>query len=374
MWTTEAFSPLQNDSGSQILREQVDAFTAQNSNIAIEFVLKKAYGQGSIHDFLETTSAVIPQRLPDLAIVDVAYLPRLARKGLLRPLDDLIPEDLQDDLFPFARIGCTIDERLVGIQFEADLYHLAYDAEQVSAPPMTWPQVLSGTATYVFAGGGEDGERVDQSFWLQYLATGEDSVIAGRDIALDPDRLTDVFEFYRQGNQRQIIPLFVLDYRTEADAWAAYLSGNARMTDVSSLRYLSLRSTLHDTGFAPIPTRDGNPLSLATGWSLVIVATDPARERAAAQLIEWLMLPENNGTWTNATNRLAARRQALAVWDQADPYVAFARELLEKAAPHPSGANYEAVAKAMQRGLHDVLTRIASPSEATQAVLAALKK
>ena len=374
MWTTEAFSPLQNDLGSQLLLEQVEKFAAQNSGIAVDFVLKKAYGTGGIHDFLQTTNAVVPQRLPDLAIVDVADLPTLAHEGLFRSLDDLISQDLQADLFPFARAGCTVDDRLLGIQFEADLYHLAYDTALLSSPPLTWQQVLSGTATYVFAGGGEDGERVDQSFWLQYLALGEDNLVAGQNIVLDADRLTDVFDFYRQGNQRQLIPLTVLDYRTEADAWAVYLSGKAQMTDVSSLRYLSLRPTLHGTSFAPTPTRDGNLFSLTKGWALVIVAVDPERQRAAAQFIEWLMLPENNGIWTNATNRLSTTRQAMGTWDQSDPYVAFAQDLLERAAPYPAGANYEAVARALQRGLRDVLTRVSSPSDATTGVLGALKK
>jgi multiple sugar transport system substrate-binding protein len=373
MWTTEAFSPLQDDLGSQLLRQQVSEFTAENPQIAIDFVLKKAYGKGGIRDFLETTGAVVPQRLPDLAILDIVDVPALAGEGLLRPLETLVSQELQDGLFPFAAEGCTVEDHLVGIQFKADLFHLAFNSQVLEAPPLTWEQVLSGTASYVFPAGGEDGERVNQPFWLQYLALGEDGSRLDAETILDKDRLNEVFQYYRQGVDAKVIPSLVLDYRTEADTWSAYLSGEAVMADVSSLRYLSSRSGLHDTGFAQVPTRDGRAFSLAEGWAVVIVAADQDRQAASARFLEWLLRPENNGAWTRATDRLPATRQALATWDQSDSYVLFAGDLLERAKPHPSGPNYDLVAKVLQRSLRDVLTDTASPEEAAAAAAGAIE-
>ena len=94
MWTTEAFSPLQDDAGSQILKKQVADFSARHPQAAVNFVLKKPYGEGGISNFLQTTSAVVPQALPDLAIIDVEELPKLAALGLLRPLDSLVSSGL----------------------------------------------------------------------------------------------------------------------------------------------------------------------------------------------------------------------------------------------------------------------------------------
>ena len=374
MWTTEAFSPLQNDLGSQLLRQQVSEFTADNPQIAIDFVLKKAYGKGGIRDFLETTAAVVPQRLPDLAILDIVDVPALAGEGLLRPLETLVSQELQDGLYPFAAEGCTMEDHLVGIQFKADLLHLAFNSKVLEAPPLTWEQVLSGTASYVFAAGGEDGERVNQPLWLQYLSLGDDGSRLDAETRLDQDRLNEVFQFYRQGVDAQVIPSVVLDYRSEADAWSAYLSGETVMADVSSLRYLSSRSGLHDTGFAQVPTRDGRAFSLVDGWAVVIVAADPDRQAASARFLEWLLHPENNGAWTRATDRLPATRQALATWDQTDSYVLFAGDLLERAKPHPSGPNYDLVAKVLQRSLRDVLTDTASPEEAAAAAVGAIEQ
>ena len=85
-----------------------------------------------------------------------------------------------------------------------------------------------------------------------------------------------------------MIPKSVLDYRTDADAWSAYLSDKAMMSDVSSLRYLSSGSAMRNTGFSVVPTRDGNTFSLGKGWALVIVSADPARQQAAAKVMRQL--------------------------------------------------------------------------------------
>jgi ABC-type glycerol-3-phosphate transport system substrate-binding protein len=366
MWTTEVFCPTQGDLGSQILKQQVAEFTTQNPRVGVQFTLKKAYGPGGVADFLLTTGSVVPQALPDLAIVDMAELPVVARAGLIRPLSGLISAKIQADLFPFALRGGTVDGQWVGLIFEAEVLHLAYNMK-VTAPPVTWTDVLSGTAPYVFAAGGNDLEEANESFWLQYLAGGGSVALQGETPTLDVGVLESVFGFYHDGAGRGVILKSALDCRTDGDSWSAYLSGKAALANVSSLRFLASRSLLPDTGFAPVPTRDGKQATVASGWALVIVAKDPAHQEAAARLIEWLLTPERSGAWTRATNRLPATRQALATWDPGDAYTPFVRGLLEAAQPTPGGLELDAASKRAQRGIRDVLSGTAAPKDAATA-------
>ncbi len=363
MWTTEVFCPTQGDLGSQILKQQIAEFTDQNPRVGVQFTLKKAYGRGGVADFLQTTGSVVPQALPDLAIVDMAELPQVAHAGLIRPLSGLISTDIQSDLFPFASKGGTVDGQLVGLIFEAEVLHLAYNVK-MTTPPVTWTDVLSETAPYVFAAGGNDAEEANESFWLQYLANGGTIAPENETPTLDPDVLQSVYGFYRDGVDRGVVLKTALDCRTDGDSWSAYLSGKAELANVSSLRYLASRSLLPDTGFAPVPTRDGKPATVASGWALVIVAKDTAHQEAAAKLIDWLLAPERSGAWTRATNRLPATRQALSTWDQADTYTPFVHGLLEAAQPMPGGLDLEAASKRVQRGIRDVLSGNATPKEA----------
>jgi sn-glycerol 3-phosphate transport system substrate-binding protein len=272
-------------------------------------------------------------------------------------------------MFPFALRGGTVDGQLVGLIFEAEVLHLAFNMKMTS-PPVTWADVLSGTASYVFAAGGQDLEEENDSFWLQYLSSGGTLSVSSdtEQVVLDTGALESVLEFYRSGTSRGTILKSILDYRTDGDSWSAYLSGKAAMTNVSSLRFLSSRALLPETGFAVVPTRDGKPAAVASGWALVIVAKDPARQEAAARLIEWLLAPERNGAWTRATNRLPATRQALATWDQSDSYVPFVRGLLEVAQPTPSGLQFDGISKIVEHAVRDVLSGSATPKEAAAEV------
>ena len=372
MWTTEAFSPLQDDAGSQVLKKQVADFSAQYPQAAVNFVLKKPYGEGGISNFLQTTSAVVPQALPDLAIIDVEELPKLAALGLLRPLDSLVSSGLQTSLFPFARKSCTVSGQLMCVPFEADLIHLAYDTAALPTPPLTWDQVLSGTATYAFPAGGEGNEQVNDAFWLQYLAAGGSNPASQP--ALNEDVLAQVFQFYKEGVNKQVIPQAVLDYRTEADSWSAYLSGKAAMANASSLRYLNSRALLGNSSFAQVPTRDGRPSSVARGWAIAVLTADKARQEASARFLEWLLRPEYNGPWTQATHRVPTTRPSLDTWDKADRYTSFISGLLEVAEPYPSGSVASLAAKQVQRSIREVVQGSTAPRQAAAGVVNTLEK
>lgn len=374
VWTTEAFSPLQDDFASQVLRQQVADFEAQEPKTSVQFTLKKPYGQGGMYDFLQTTHAIVPERLPDVAIVDVTDLSSLVSQGIVRPLDNLIAEEVREDLFPFARQTCTVEGSLFCLPFEADLLHAAFNSELTDLPPLTWSEVLSSTLSYAFALNDQSGERVTPSFWLQYLALRDAKTEGRQDFSLERGLLVEVLDFYYRGVEAGSIPKSVLGYQTEADAWAAYLSRQISMVDVSSSRYMSNRPSLRGTGFTAVPTRDGRALSLARVWALVVVADKPDRQEAAARFIEWLLRPEHNGEWTRAANWLPAARQSLADWGQSDPYISFCAGLLEQAEPYPAGPSFDVTSRRLQRGLRDVLAGAASPVEVAEQVVSIVNK
>jgi len=88
--------------------------------------------------------------------------------GLLQPLDDLLPAELVGDLVPSARAAATIDGQLYGLQFQADLDHLAYNTSKMIAPPNSWAGVLQQPGPYVFPAGGQS-ELVNDGFLMQLL-------------------------------------------------------------------------------------------------------------------------------------------------------------------------------------------------------------
>ena len=146
------------------------------------------------------------------------------------------------------------------------------------------------------------------------------------------------------------------------------------MTNVSSRRYLADRKLLMYTRFASIPTRDGNVTTLSQGWAWAIVTSDPVQQALAAQLIEWLMEPENSAQWNLAAGHLPTRRAAFEVLGTEDSYYPFLRKQLEGARPRLAGAVYSEVGRVLQQGVEKVMTGQATPQEAAKAVMESIGK
>ncbi len=373
LWTAEPFSPSQADVSGQILGRQIEAFTAAHSDVTVEYVLKKPYGKGGILNFLLTTSAAVPAAMPDLVAIDTVELDEAAQAGLLQPLDEIISAELQEDLFPFAQEAGRFEGQLVGIQFETDIEHLIYNTNKLEEPPLTWTDVLTDGVSYVFPAGGREG-LVNDAFIIQYLALGGQLVDETGQPALNEELVTQVLQFYRDGYEMGVILPSVLEFETLDDCWPIYLSAEVAMTNVSSRRYLADRDLLMYTHFSSIPTRDGNVATLSQGWAWAIVTSDPARQALAAQLIEWLMEPENSAEWNLAAGHLPTRRAAFKVLGTEDAYYPFLSKQLEGAHPGPAGAVYSNVARVLQQSVEKVMTGEVTPPEAAKMAIDSIVK
>jgi ABC-type glycerol-3-phosphate transport system substrate-binding protein len=369
VWTTEAFSPTQVITSGRILAQEVVAFEESHSDVRIEFVLKKPYGKGGILDFLVTTAEVVPGLLPDVVILDVDELMAAVQAELVQPLDDLVPPELVADLFPFARAACTFDGRLYGLQFQADLDHLVYNTGKVSIPPRSWPGVLSNPGPYVFPAGGKAG-LVNDAFLVQYLAVrAPNAGDAFPEPFLEADSLAAVFQFYRDGVSRGIVPADIVDYHTTDDCWRDYLAGEVGLVQVSAHRYLVDRGRLQNAAVAPIPAINGPGAAISRGWALALVATDPVHQSAASAFAVQLMAPGVNAAWNQAASYLPTRQAALAAWDGGDGYTTFIQQQLDTARPRPRLPNYTQLAAALQEAVEGVLSEEVAPEDAADQVI-----
>jgi ABC-type glycerol-3-phosphate transport system substrate-binding protein len=364
IWTTEAFSPTQAITSSQILAEQVAAFEEAHPDVQVEFILKKPHGKGGILDYLLTTDTVVPALLPDLAFIDVDELETAVQSGVVQPLDALISPDLVTDLYPFARQAGTFDGGLYGLQFQADLDHLVYNTGKLTVPPRSWPGVLSNPGPYLFPAGGQAG-LVNDDFLVQYLAVrpwpSEENPNAP---FLDQDSLAAVLQYYKDGISRGVFPRAILTYHTTDDSWGDYRLGKASLAHVSAHRYLTERNQVSNSAMAPIPAINGAGSPIGRGWDLALVTPDPARQSLAVEFMAQLMSPQINAAWNKAAGYLPTRQAALANWDEEDSYTRFVRQQLQMAQARPRVPNYTQTAAALQEAVVAVISSGTTPEEA----------
>ena len=371
LWTVEPVSSQAEGAAGRAFANGLRVFEETYQDVSVAVVLKNTSGKGGVLDYLRTASQVAPSILPDVVVLDTVDLASAAHAGIVVPLDDLASPLLTKDLLPAALRAGTVDGQLVGIPFEMDVEHLIYNTNKVASAPISWTDVVSSNVTYVFPAKGRNG-LVNDAFLIQYLALGGRLHDDEGHLLLDEQPLRVALSYYRQGEQMGVVPPSVLEASTPDDAWPSYVSAQVAMAHVNSHRFLTDRGVLRSTQFADIPTRDGIPLTIGRGRVLAIVARDAGRQAAAMRLIEWLMMPEGNATWSQATAHLPTRYAAFDLLANDDPYWLFLQHQLEIAVPPPAFPGYDQVGRVLQQAVVEVMTGEATPEAAAAAAVAAV--
>jgi ABC-type glycerol-3-phosphate transport system substrate-binding protein len=313
--------------------------------------------------------------VPDLMMIDMARLPALAQKGLIVPLDEMVDTDLLSDLYPFAVQAGTVDGQLVGLPFETGVEHALYNTSKIAVPPLSWTEVYSSGASYIFPTLGQAG-LVNDAFLIQYLSTGGELLDSNGRPALDQQALADVLTFYRDGLENGSILADVLQYDTVRSGWRKYLQAEVVMANISSDLYLEGRGLLQVSRATWVPSQAGPPaVTLARGNAWVITAREPQRADLSGQLLAWLMNPTNMARWSTAAERLPTRRAAFEQMPRdEDEYIQFIYTQLEYAIPYPTSDTYKRIYRAMQEAVDAVLRQGEPPALAAEAVLRAVNQ
>ena len=371
LWWPDALLPPGGSEAREVLESQFKAFEEAHPSISVVLQVKAAEGKGGLLDLLQKAYPVAPSILPDLVVLNAEDLGEAVRAGVLQPLAPLLPQALLDDLYPFALNVGRFPQGVMALQFAADVEHLAYDSGKVPTPPVTWTDVLSSTARYVFPAGGRQG-RVNDAFLIQYLALGGRLVDENGQPALDGKLLARVLDFYAQGVERNVIRPNVLEIETLDQCWERLAAGGPGMANVAASRYLRERTKYPALRFAPLPTWNGAVTTMSRGWVFALVAQDRPHQEAAALLIAWLLDPPRLAAWNTSAGYLPTRREAMTYLEDGTSYIPFLHWQLESAQYHPTAASYEAVAQALQSAVREVLSGTATPEESAQRVLKAL--
>lgn len=370
VWMPETLAPSSETSAGQAFLNQLAAFDEAYPDIQVEVYPKRITGVGGMLSYLRSAPPVAPGVVPDLALMHRDGMVTAAREGLILPLASLLDAAQAADLYPVATQIGSVGDALVGVPYVLEVRHAVYRDTIFSEPPTTFEAVLESPVPFVFPAAPLG--SVNNTTLLQYLATG--GTLVGEDNApqLDAAALTRVLDFYAAALEAGVIETSAFQVSDPANTWAAYRERQGGLAVVTSTLYLAGRSEVRNTRPIPIPTVDGQPAAIATGWMWVLTARDPERQTAALTLLEFLMDPSNQGVYTSEAGWLPSQPAAFSLWPEGDSYVPFADELLTAARPLPDAALVAISGVAIQDALEKVLLENMSPvqaaSNAAQAV------
>jgi ABC-type glycerol-3-phosphate transport system substrate-binding protein len=351
--------------GGDVLERQVAEFEMAYPNIRLEYVLKAPYGKGGIVDWLTQLQELMPDRLPDAAIVDTRDLETLERLGLLHPLQRALPSGAYWDLFPPARQMARRNGQWNNQPLVLDTEHLIYDAARLDAPPLTWQDVLTETTQFAFAADSTE------TFLFHYLQNGG-SLDPHEHPALDAEVMQATLDYFQRARANGNLNESTSVMDSASKVMPLVVTGQTDMAQVRARDFLAERYRLPNMVAASIPSRDGSASSLVSGWSFVILSDNPAKQSAAARYLEWMIDPARLGEWSSAARLVPAGTGAFAQAVEPGEYSDTMWDLLNHAIVSPSFVQQVPYAEAWHDAVSAVLDGRLAPDDAAFRALQAI--
>ncbi|HEX7973667.1 MAG TPA: extracellular solute-binding protein [Anaerolineales bacterium] len=359
VWLPPRFNPADKAKSGTLLQARLDAFTAQRSNMRIEVRIKAMDGPGGLLDSLTAASAAAPQALPDLVALDRPMLETAALKGLLHPYDGMTGAMDNPDWFDYAHQLAHLQNSTFGLPFAGDALVMVYHPGSLHTPPADWAAALKIGGPLAFPAA-DPQALVTLAFYQSLGGAVRDG--QGRPF-INSDNLTSVFNFYQEAEQAGLMPYWLTQLQDDDQVWEAFTENHTLMAATWASHYLG--STITNTAVAPLPTQNGKPFTLATGWVWALASPQPERQALSVQLAEFLTEGNFLAEWTQAAGYLPPRPSALNSMSNAGLQTLL-NEIITSAHLYPPADILNSLGPAMEQAAGQVLKKQIDPVGAAQ--------
>lgn len=380
-------------------RGLVAEFERLHPNIDVEAVPP----QGSLNEIAQSVQRqVIAGNPPDVAQLTFADLRYTASDLGAKPLGDLVGQDEVDRLLtdgphpyaPRAAVLGDVDGTTYGIPYvfstpmlfiNADLFRKA--GLDPTDPPRTWAEVATAAAAIAKVPGTSGGAYLgclDAASGGDWCLTGIVRSAGGRLLSEDGKTLSwaepeSVRAFEGMQQIAQAGPNAMPNI-SGTDAQDAFLRGDLGMLLTSAgLQNAILESSAGkwQAAAAPMPGFGDTPaVPTNSGSALFILTDDPAKQRAAWELIEFLTSAESETTITSNIGYVPLRASLIddpaylkAFADEHPDFVRPNVAQLDRLEPWVSypGPNYQQIRTLLAKGTEEIVFRGADPHQTLSA-------
>jgi multiple sugar transport system substrate-binding protein len=302
-------------------------------------------------------TALATDTAPDIARVDVAFLPKLAIRGALQPLDGYGLEGLKTEIRPVAMSSCIIDGKTYGLPDQVNGLCLFYNRDLFEAaglnpddPPQTWDQFVQYAKTLTDPEKGVYGFGMRNSLWWSlpfiYSFGGRILTPDNEKCALDEPPAVAGFQFK--------VDLYS-KYKVEGGAWRA--GGIRDDLGFQNRKYAmifngpwavgGLTKGGINFGVGLIPAGPAGRATNVGGNDLVVFSTSkhPAE---AAELLKFVASVDAQVKWANALGQIPVNTAADKLVDYGlHPYLRIFMEQMNYAVPRPPIGSYPEIENAV---------------------------
>ncbi|TAK14296.1 MAG: extracellular solute-binding protein [Anaerolineae bacterium] len=355
VWVPPQFDPAVESDAAALFRARLAEFSTRHPGVRVTVRVKAVSGSGGLLESLTAAAAAAPLALPDLVALPPDGLDTAASRGLIQPLDEWLANPDDDDWYPFAAEFARIDEAVYGLPFAADILTLAYRPSLLEIAPVSWAAALEMNGPLAFAAA-----NPEAPFTLAlYMARGGAITDEDGRVTLEQEQLQAVFAYYEEASQTGLMPVWLTQNQETEQTLTALGEGRAPMGVVWMTDLLQANDALFAS--ASLPTHNGQPFTLASGWAWALAGQDADRHAISVELAEFLTAPEFMQPWTRAAGVLPPRPSAL----QTDlAHLAVAAQSLPVARLLPAPALLDRIGPALANATVAVLKQELSAADA----------
>jgi multiple sugar transport system substrate-binding protein len=368
----------------ETIEAQVERFHAAQDGIRVALTIlpERSYNA-------QVQSAAIAGELPDLLEFDGPYLYNYVWQGNLRPLDDLLPEELRADLLPSIVAQGTFRDRLYSVgTFDSGLALFAsrpmLEAAGVripASPADAWSIDEFDAALAALAARDEDGAVLDLKLnypgeWFTYAFS---PVVqsAGGDLIdrEDYQSAAGVLDGPEARAALGRVQGWFAEKRVDANVDdAAFTTGRVALSWVGHWEYPRYREALgDDLVLIPLPDFGTGSKTGQGSWNWGVTARCEHPEEAA-RFLAFLLRPEEVLAMAGANGAVPATRTAIArspLYREGGPLRLFVEQIDGGyAVPRPATPAYPVITSAFQRAFLDIRDGIDVKEALSKAVAA----
>lgn len=354
VWWPDELYPDEGSPAETVLNRQLESFVQTYASYDLDLRRKRSSGLGGILPTLRTALPVAPGVTPHLTLMKRADMVTAATEGLILPVEGWAPDDVLQNLLPGTRTMGEIDEVLYGIPYTLNFEHMLYRTSTFDEPPLSFADVLARKPAYRCPAGVPSGSEANRILLLQYLEAGGQLANINELSVLDREPMLAVLEYYEAGTTAGIFDASLLDITQYETYWNDFVTAEANFVCVNSSTYLHHKDSLQAVGLSPIPTLDGNPITVVDGWMWVLTTQDPDEQAQARAFLSWMMRISQQSEFTEALGVIPSQERALRLWSDTR-YASFTEQMLAQGVFVSNAVRNSSIAVNLQAGFAAVL-------------------
>jgi multiple sugar transport system substrate-binding protein len=335
-----------------IFLDWVDRFEEAHPGISVEVTNIPFDGmEPKILTSLATDTA------PDIARVDVAFLPKLAIRGALQPLDEYGITELKEEIREVALSSCVVDGRTYGLPDQVNGLCLFYNRElfeqaglDPDAPPDDWDEFVKYAETLTDSEKGVFGFGMRNSLWwsLPFIYS-----YGGKILTDDNKRCALATEEAVAGFQLKAD--LYSKHRVEGGAWRSggirddlgFQNRKYAMIFNGPWAVQGLQQGGIDFGVSLIPEGPAGRATNVGGNNLVVFSTSK-HPREACELLKFVASSEAQAEWANTLGQIPVNKASDPMIDFVKhPYLKVFMEQMDYAKPRPGIGSYPEIENAV---------------------------